>query len=308
MSKTIYESIQMDDNLPMRILHIYPDSPLLLRDPTIPKLELDTVHFVPPHWHRSLELTYVVDGGITLRTGDKVKTYMKDSLFIINSGDIHEVSNVPSDNVEVVCLLISNDYVQSLQPECADIRFDLSTTTETHEAFIQLYQDILELYYAEDPFNYLKIQGKLLEVMYLLFTHHRVEETPHLLKKHVKTQELNKKILEYIHENYDKNLSLEMMAKEFHFSREHFARMFKETFDKTFLCYVSDYRLYRAFPEIVNSEKTIEEISLKHGFSSSKSLITQFKKKYQETPMKYRQKNKVVILDHNEINIHSKTM
>ncbi|EFS03580.1 putative AraC family transcriptional regulator [Listeria seeligeri FSL S4-171] len=306
MIKTIYESIQMDDNLPLKILHFYPDSPFLLNNPKFPKLDLDTVHFVPLHWHRSVELTYVVEGGITLRTGDKVETYMKDSFFIINSGDIHEVSNVPSDNVEVVCLLISNDYLQGLQSEYADSRFDMSTTTETYAELAHIYREILVLHDEKDAFNFLKIQGKLLEIIYILFTNHLVEETPQSLKKYVKTRELNKGILAYIHRNYDEKLSLEMMATEFYFSREHFARLFKETFGKSFYNYVSDYRMYRAFPEIVNSEKTIEEISLKHGFSNAKSLITQFKKKYQDTPMRYRRKHKVVILDHNEINIDSK--
>lgn len=50
------------------------------------------------------------------------------------------------------------------------------------------------------------------------------------------------------------------------------------------MAYLTDYRLFQAFPDIISTDKTIEEISLDHGFPNSKSFIYQFKQRYNMTP------------------------
>lgn len=83
-------------------------------------------------------------------------------------------------------------------------------------------------------------------------------------------------------------------------SREHFASLFKASIGSTFLEYLTDYRIYQAFPGIVKTNHTIELISRKCGFSSSKALITQFKSRYHQTPAHFRKKYKISIFDHND--------
>lgn len=301
MSRHIYESVEMDTNLPMRILHFSPSNEMVQKQLAAQPFDVDSIHFIPPHWHRSLELTYIVKGKLRIQTGDKEAIYSDGDFFVINSGDIHEVSNLPTDNAaEVICLLISYDYLEELYPGIDKIRFDMLTTKETYAELRELFLQIIALHHQQKEFDYFLIQAQLLNVLYFLFEHHQTDENIPTIQKHVKTQKLYKQILEYIHLNYQKELSLAIIADEFHFSREHFSRLFKEAFGKTFIEYLNDYRLYQAFPDIVQSNKTIEIISCENGFPSSKALITLFKKKYQETPIKYRHQNKVIIVDHLE--------
>ena len=82
MSRTTYESVQMDENLPMRILHFSHDRPLLLPDGRSYQFDAATLQFVPPHWHRSIELTYVVSGTIHVRQNDKEQIYENESFLL----------------------------------------------------------------------------------------------------------------------------------------------------------------------------------------------------------------------------------
>ena len=89
-------------------------------------------------------------------------------------------------------------------------------------------------------------------------------------------------------------------------SREHFARRFKNIFGKTFLEYLFDYRIGRAFHDIISEELTIEQISLLHGFTSSKGLIQQFKKRFSTTPNEYRKQAVVTSIDHDDEDVDEK--
>ncbi|HKM23227.1 MAG TPA: cupin domain-containing protein [Erysipelothrix sp.] len=63
---------------------------------------------MPPHWHRSLDLTYVLKGELNLRIGSELVTYGEDDLFIINSGDIYETSGVIDPNGEIISFIHDN--------------------------------------------------------------------------------------------------------------------------------------------------------------------------------------------------------
>lgn len=81
--------------------------------------------FIPPHWQRSLELTYILKGELNLRIGSELVTYGEDDLFIINSGDIHETSGVIDPNGEIISFIISCDFLEEIIPNYENLRFKL---------------------------------------------------------------------------------------------------------------------------------------------------------------------------------------
>lgn len=294
MDQSLYELVRMDENLPMRIIHL--DS---AKTPSIlMNYDINTVHFIPPHWHRSIEFTYVVKGGLELRLGNETRRYSTGEFLFVNSGDIHEISNVPGIETEVICFIISYEYLKMLHPKIDSTRFDLRNNENTFSDFKDDFLDIVELFNSEDAYKHLYIRSKLDRILYVLFKMYQVEHSEVKIREFASAQNSYKKILEYIHENYDEDISLDSVAKANHRSREHFSRRFKEVFGKTFLEYLIDYRIYRAFPDVVNSEDMIEVISRRHGFPSSKGFITQFKRRYKMTPNAYRKAFQISIVEH----------
>lgn len=297
LSKDIYESVVMEENLPLRILHFSATYPMLLENGDVLKIDPMQTQFIPPHWHRSLELSYVKKGVLNVRIGKNERVYQDDELFLINSGEIHEVVGHPVEDFEVICFIISYDYLEKLLPNIDNMRFSFDMSDEQKPELKELMTKIVTIYHAKEPYGYLNIQAYVIEIISMLCKYYQTENIQSHSQKHMKMQKLHKDILSYIHAHYAEKLTLEILATNFHFSREHFSRIFSETFGKSFLSYLNEYRLYCAFPDIVNSRKTIEMISVMHGFPSSRALIKQFRDTYHETPMQYRKNRSVSIIE-----------
>ncbi|WP_099224411.1 AraC family transcriptional regulator [Listeria costaricensis] len=298
MEKTTFEFIQMDRDLPMKILYFSEKNPLLLSRIEEMNANNSLVHFVPIHWHKEIEITFVRKGNIVLRKNNVTKEYQDGTFFIVNSGEIHELNGNFTKGFEVICLIISYDFIKQFLPNVDNYYFNLEEPVSTYDPLAELFTSILTTFQKNDAFSSLKIQSDLLRIFHLLCCYHLEEKSREKMNAHSSDQ-LDKEILDYIHCHYAEKLSLDDLADHFNFSKEYFARIFKEKFGYTFLNYLTDYRLYRAFPEIIKGNKTIEWISQQHGFPSSKALIRHFKKVYSDTPIQYRKKNDVQIMDHN---------
>lgn len=290
MNQTIYERVEMDRDLPMKILHFSSDHPELFDQVTKLGSGNTAIPHIPMHWHRSLEISYLIEGQLTLRKNNQDKKYQDETFFVINSGEVHEIRGSLEGRFELICFIISYDFLTQILPNIDQMYFDMGKTEETYPEMRQLFLTILELANQSMPFSHLQIQSELLQLFYLLSTQHLLEEDHSQLPSH-SSKKLNQEILDYVHQNYTEKISLEEIADQFSFSREHFSRMFKTIYGQSFLNYLNEYRLYQAFPEIMAGEQTIEMISQKHGFPSTKALIKQFKKIYQETPVQFRKKH-----------------
>lgn len=292
MNQTIYERVEMDHDLPMKVLYFSSDQPELLNQVTKLGSGNNAISHIPMHWHRSLEISYLIKGQLTLRKNNQDKKYQDETFFVINSGEVHEMRGSLEGRFELICFIISYDFVAQILPNIDQMYFDMGKTEKTYSKIRRLFRTILALANQPTPFSNLRIQSELLELFYLLSTQHLLEDDHFQLPSH-SSKKLNQEILDYVHQNYTEKMSLEEIANQFSFSREHFSRMFKTIFGQSFLNYLNEYRLYQAFPEIMSGEQTIEMISQKHGFPSTKALIKQFKKIYQDTPVQFRKKHAI---------------
>ena len=107
-----------------------------------------------------------------------------------------------------------------------------------------------------------------------------------------KDSERTKIILEYLNEHYNENIQQQVMAKKFHFTREYFARFFKNQTGMTFKEYLTVYRIEKAKEELLYSNKNLLDIALNNGFSNETRFISNFKKYYNQTPSRFRKENK----------------
>ncbi|MDQ0361821.1 AraC family transcriptional regulator [Breznakia pachnodae] len=293
MSHTTYESVAWENNLPVKILHFN----LKEISKQYPQLDIQSTNFIPLHWHRSIEFTYVKKGNIFLRVNDNLTQINSGEYLLVNHNELHEIhSNVEADT-EAICLIISYDYLKNSIPDFDTLYFKLNPEHSSYKNFKQRFEKIVNYYNDHNEYNYLRITSIINEIMFDLINYHSSK----IKHENVREQAYIKEVINYIHSHYNEDLTLETMSSEFHISREHFSRLFKARLNTSFLNYLQNYRIYQAFPEIVNSNLTIDAISRKHGFPNTKSLIAQFKKRYNATPMEYRKKHhqEISIIDHN---------
>lgn len=293
MTKTTYETINYDEMLPVKLIHFNED----LLKLQFPSIDFSTVNFIPLHWHRSIEFSYVKKGKLVLRTSSSTKEINEGEFLIVNHNELHEIHNVPSKETDVICCIISYDFIKSIIPTIDDIYFVLDSSHASYSKFSEMFETISDLYFESGKYNYLKITAILYTMFYELLSYH---STLRVVQYDV-DQQLIKDMINYIHDNYSSEITLQDISAHFGFSREHFSRLFKSKLNISFYSYLTNYRLFQAMPDVSDSNKTIESIALSHGFPNTKSFIEAFKKSYNTTPLEFRKNHEISIIDHNSV-------
>lgn len=97
-------------------------------------------------------------------------------------------------------------------------------------------------------------------------------------------------VIDYIENNLDGKLNLEVVAEAVHYSKYHLHRMFTETVGLTIHDYVQRRQLTEAAKLLVFSDKPIIEIAFICGYESQQAFTTAFTSMYKIPPAKYRDK------------------
>lgn len=90
-------------------------------------------------------------------------------------------------------------------------------------------------------------------------------------------------VLDFIEENIDKEMDLEMLAEISNFSKYHFSRVFSAIISKTPMAYLTERRLHHAVTYLTTTNKTMLDISSLCGFSSISSFNSSFIKQFKTT-------------------------
>ena len=104
-----------------------------------------------------------------------------------------------------------------------------------------------------------------------------------------RTDERLDRVLRYINENLDKELSLDILAKKYYSHPNHFIRAFRDKTGLTPARYVRQKRLEESKILLENTDLTIEEITEKFAFANPAHFSRIFKQYYNTPPAKYRE-------------------
>lgn len=113
-------------------------------------------------------------------------------------------------------------------------------------------------------------------------------------KKYFAEGNIVEKVLEYMNQYYDKDLSLKYVAELFFYNNAYLGKAFKKQTGKYFNEYLREIRIEKAKKLLINSHQKIYEISKLVGYSNSDYFYKNFKELEGMSPkefqMKYKQK------------------
>lgn len=95
---------------------------------------------------------------------------------------------------------------------------------------------------------------------------------------------------EYLNSFYMEELSLEIVARKFHFNPSYFSTLFKQSFGESFSEYLSSVRMEKAVHLLLESDCKVKEIAGMVGYKDSNYFIRSFKKRYGITPDDFRKR------------------
>ena len=100
-------------------------------------------------------------------------------------------------------------------------------------------------------------------------------------------------MMQYIHQHFDKKLSLEEIAEQASVSKSTALNLFRRYLHDTPVHYLVKYRLQEAANLLLTTEKKVIVISQNVGFENIDYFCKTFKKYYQMTPTEYRKTRNV---------------
>jgi len=131
-----------------------------------------------------------------------------------------------------------------------------------------------------------RIRRYLLQTLYLLDDIYMNRGSPNTIKREKSQVDV---VLEYIHTNYQNELTLNLLCSIAHLNRTSLNRKFKQQTGRTVMDYVLNHRLKIACEALNHTDLSLSEISEAVGFNHDTYFIRQFSAKIGITPTEYRQ-------------------
>ncbi len=109
-----------------------------------------------------------------------------------------------------------------------------------------------------------------------------------LSRRRVTTISFVERAKEYVYQNYsDKEMNIEAVCSFLNVSSAYFSTMFKKETGKTFIGFLTDYRMEKALDLLINQKEKTFVIAEKVGYSDPGYFSYVFKKQFGMSPSKY---------------------
>ena len=112
-----------------------------------------------------------------------------------------------------------------------------------------------------------------------------LQETHH---ENIKMNAVADNIRVFIENHYREDISLQDVAGSMNYSDAYFCKIFKQCFNKSFLVYLTEYRVEKAKVLLADMSINIKDVSVEVGYRDSNYFARVFKRSEGVTPTEYR--------------------
>jgi len=236
---------------------------------------------VLPHWHEHIELLYFISGRSEFYVGGKSYVAKAGDLAVFNPTEVHSV--ICQDEVEYDCILIYPDFF-------SDVSYG-STVIESlitdDKAIKELMAELREI--GSDTGWDMMQKAIVYRLMAYLMRNYKADlPTSREQKKHSESLERLDKVIKYMKENYQSEISTAALASMCYISEAHFCRFFKKQTGKTAIEYINEYRVSKAERLLSETVLSITDIADSVGFEDVNYFSRVFKKTVGKSPSEYR--------------------
>ena len=237
------------------------------------------------HFHRSIEMLYVLSGSLLATVGDKTFTAEEDEIVFVHSYYAHIFK--PRENYTKYVFIVPANYSydidkglqkQTLPPKLSDREFNRA-----------VLRPICDKMFSEnDSMPPLAKKGYLDVLMGCALDHYPT--FPVQIPGNI---EFIVKILQYIDEHHKEPLTLDSVAQAFGYNKYYFSRLFNSYVTESITNYINIVRLqyFMRAAKVVDSPK-ISSLASDAGFESMPTFYRTFAKIYGESPKAYFSKRK----------------
>lgn len=240
------------------------------------------------HWHRSVEIFALFEGELTFYINEREYPLRPGEFMLVNSNEVHSVFS-PKVNRTIV-LQIPLSTFENYYTDERFIYFTHSSRIQDAEV-MEIIGDMYRTYTERDCGYELKVQSQFYMLVYLLVTKYRkTQVSPEVVRRGKKLNHLSA-ITDYMRKNYNKDLSLENLARTFGYSPTYLSRMFRKYARTNYKAFLNDIRLEHGLEQMEGTDLSIGEIAVRCGFPNSKAFAKVFREKYGILPSQFRKED-----------------
>ena len=243
------------------------------------------------HNHTQTELGFILSGKGEYVLGKKQFSVEKGNLIIVRSNEQHCIPNVESENLVAINIQFSPYFFWNECPNYisyAKIKALINQEIEidniqSDKEVGNLFKSLIEL--LSDNDNNFLITRKVLEIICQISDKIDYKEE---FKPDTKHLDNVQKAIEFIKENYYKDITLIDIAKSAAMSRSYFSASFKTVTGISPYNFLLITRIEKAQELLKNTDKTVMEIAGLCGFTSLTSFNKAFKSLIGVTPTTFK--------------------
>lgn len=256
---------------------------------------------VPWHWHKSIEIDYIMEGELIFTTSDQTITLKQGDICFINSGVLHSFHiNVKSHGCKFYAHLFHPSFIGGMHNSQIEQKYVLPITgnsavtylhfpegTSQNKEMVPVFLNIAELD-RKQPLGYeFAIRDGLSKLWCVFFTE-LCSIRENFVQKESAGSRRVKEMIQYIHENYQGEISLGDIAKVSQISRQECMRCFQKYIHTSPIAYLTEFRIRIAAEQLRYTDESVIRISENCGFSSSSYFSKVFRSIMGCTPSEYR--------------------
>ncbi|MHA6482904.1 AraC family transcriptional regulator [Paenibacillus sp. strain BS8-2] len=258
-----------------------------------------------PHSHDFVEICYVYSGTGYHTIGEQEYEVSKGDLFLINYDMTHAFYRDPGDQELVTynilfkpgfldeSLLPFHDfssltmsYLFKNQWDDDLVRSDLRLNAAEQREFDQLITKMDNEYHQrQDGYNAI-IRAYMIELIVRIMRLFNQRGAGDVQQR--KKASVIESAIQHLDKHYNEPVSLMDLARKSFVSKNYFCQLFKETTGQTVSQYTQQIRIDEACKQIVESNKTMNEIALDVGYTDYKAFYVTFKRLTGFSPNTYR--------------------
>ena len=250
------------------------------------------------HYHKYIELLYALEGDFEVYINGDVLSMPEGAMSIVNAGEVHATRRKGMQNT-LLCIKFIPEILFSSEQTFTEMEYAVPYVFD-HFGFTRCFaRDTLENTFLPEAFSHIRtehvdkafgyelaIRAEVMRVFawILRFWHTQAggEEQPAAGEA-----QLMRKARDYVHQHYA-DATLRGAAEYCCLSYSYFSRWFKHCMKMPFSHYVNLERINHSMKDLMLSEKSITEIAMAAGFSSTSYYIQTFRRLKNLSPNQFR--------------------
>ncbi|MBW9145389.1 helix-turn-helix domain-containing protein [Clostridium sp. CM027] len=257
-------------------------------------ISLENIKDYPIHWHNSIEIIFVLEGTINVLIESENYEVYAHELEIINCDEPHRIYS--NEKNKVLIFHLDFTFFEKYYDDMKNIYFYTNSSKEgaQHEEkydILRQYLSILACEVIQKSENFDDhIDAVLVKLLFHLINNFHYLTYENALKENVMQFQRYHRIIKYIYNNYMNKITLQDIANQEYLSSYYLCHQIKDISGTTFKDLVNNVRVDESIKLLLDTDKTISDISLDVGFSHARYYNKSFKDYYKCTPLQFRKK------------------